>query len=230
MSFLTPCSKLGALLVAAGALGLAVGSPAGSAEPAAGPAMERAFQDAARRSFLPNEPAEFDRLNDPTLAACNESGDSPSDAQVGAILQREQASIAYPADGRLMGDWKKGKDWAEQTHGGRIGVPGFADADDPRHLNGANCYACHAIDPAFPQAGNMGPPLSGYGSVRGISPEIVKYTYDKVFNAKATNPCSLMPRYGGPSRLLTAQQVADIVAFLLSPASPVNRPAPKTQP
>lgn len=227
MSFLKSHVKVMVVAAAACALYVSTVSPAGSVEPAGTVAMEEAFQAAARRSFQLNRPSEFDRINDPTLAACNESGGSPSDKQVAAILQREQASIVYPANGQLMGDWKKGKDWSEQTHGGRIGVPGFADADDPRHLNGANCYACHAIDPAFPQAGNMAPPLSGYGSVRGISPEIVKYTYDKVFNAKATNPCSLMPRYGGPSRLLNEQQVADIVAFLLSPESPVNRTAPK---
>ena len=184
---------------------------------------ERDFQAAARTSFHANSPAEFGRINDATLAACNRSKDNPSDKEVAAILKREQKSIRYPASGQLLGDWTKGKNWVEMTHGGRIGVPGFRDADDPRHANGANCYACHAIDPGFPQNGNMGPPLLNYGSLRGMTPEIVKYTYDKVFNAKSMNPCSLMPRYGGENRLLTPEQVADIVAFLLAPESPVNQ-------
>lgn len=192
-------------------------------EPALPAIGEPDFQAAARASFLLNHPEEFARVNDPTLAVCNQTRDRPSDLETAAILQREQAAIAYPPGGQLLGDWKKGKDWAELTHGGRIGVPGFDDADDPRAANGANCYACHAIDPNFPQAGNMGPPLVDYGKLRGLSPEVVKYTYDKIFNAKSMNPCSLMPRYGGATRLLTPQQVADIVAFLLVPESPVNQ-------
>ena len=187
---------------------------------------ERDFQAAARSSFQVNNQAEFDRLNDPTLAACNRSQDNPSAKEVDAIVKRELKSIRYPQHGQLMGDWTKGKQWVEMTHGGRIGVPGFRDADNPHHANGANCYACHAIDPSFPQNGNMGPELLNYGQIRGVSPEVIKYTYDKVFNAKSMNPCSLMPRYGGDNRLLTPDQVADIVAFLLSPESPVNQ-APK---
>lgn len=194
---------------------------------AAGPAMpvidEEAFQAAARKSFLPNNPQEFDRLNDPTLATCNRTKDAPSDKEVEAILKRERAAIAYPAGGQLVGDWRKGKQWSEMTHGGRIGVPGFADADNPARPNGANCYACHAIDPGFPQAGNMGPPLQGYGRLRPMTEDMVRYTYEKVYKAKVFNPCSMMPRYGGAQRLLTPQQVADIVAFLMSPESPVNQ-------
>jgi sulfur-oxidizing protein SoxX len=190
-------------------------------------ALERDFQKAAKSSFFLNTPAEFNRLNDPTLAICNATKDSPSGEQAMTILKREAKAIVYPKSGKLMGDWQKGQQWVEATHGGRIGVPGFKDADDPHHANGANCYACHAIAPNFPQAGNMGPPLMDYGRLRTITPELIKYTYDKVFNAKSLNPCSLMPRYGGASRLLTPEQVADIVAFLTSPDSPVNQGIPK---
>ncbi|TSE20939.1 sulfur oxidation c-type cytochrome SoxX [Tepidimonas alkaliphilus] len=184
---------------------------------------ERAFVRAAKSSYLAASPQEWQRLFDPTLAICNATGDAPNERQALQIMKREQASIHYPSNGQLMGDWRRGKEWAEQTHGGRIGIAGFADADDPRKPNGANCYACHAIDPAFPQAGNMGPPLTHYGRLRGVTPEVVRATYDKIFNAKATNPCSIMPRYGGKDRLLTPEQVADIVAFLLDPQSPVNK-------
>lgn len=208
-------------------LGLLGGLGAGAAVQAAGPGMpevtEKAFLAAARKSFQLNRPEEFERLNDPTLAVCNRTQDSPSASDASAIVAREKGAIVYPASGQLVGDWQKGRQWAEMTHGGRIGVPGFADADNPAQRSGANCYACHAIDPGFPQAGNMGPPLEGYGRLRPMTPDMVRYTYDKVFNAKAYNPCSLMPRYGGERRLLTPEQVADIVAFLMSPASPVNR-------
>lgn len=135
------------------------------------------------------------------------------------IVDYEQGNIKYPANNQLYGDWKQGKFWAEDTHGGRIG---FADFDDPKHLNGANCYACHAIDPGFLGAGNMGPSLTDYG-MRGKSVEMIKYTYDKIYSAKATNPCSLMPRFGGKGHLLTPEQIADITAFLLDAESPVNK-------
>lgn len=184
---------------------------------------EEAFLKAAKESFYLNKPEEFERLNDPSLAICNATHNRPDDAQVKEILGREQAAIVYPKDKALFGDWQKGKKWVEDVHGGRIGYPGFLDADDPHHANGGNCYACHAIDPNFPQAGNMGPPLTNYGKFRPKTEAMIKYTYDKVYNAKASNPCSLMPRYGSP-RLLTPEQVADIVAFLLDPASPVNQP------
>jgi len=187
---------------------------------------DEVFLKAAKESFYLNDPAEFERFIDPTLEICNKTNDRPNAEQAKEIMEREQQSIIYPKDNKLMGDWKKGQQWAEMTHGGRIGYPGFIDADDPNKPGGANCYACHAIDPNFPQHGNMGPSLTNYG-VRGTSEAMVKYTYDKIYNAKAFIPCSLMPRYGGEPgsiRLLTPEQVADIVAFLLSPESPVNKP------
>jgi len=190
---------------------------------------EKEFLEAAKRSFYLNDPKEFDRLRDETLEVCNATKNRPSAEQTKAILEREQKAIVYPKDGKLYGDWKKGKIVVEDAHGGRIGYPGFADADNPKHPNGANCYACHAIDPNFPQAGNMGPPLTNYGKLRPKTDAMVKYTYDKVYNSKATNPCSLMPRYGGPKHLITPEQVADVVAFLLDPDSPVNNPPVTTK-
>ncbi|MEF3194077.1 MAG: sulfur oxidation c-type cytochrome SoxX [Halothiobacillaceae bacterium] len=185
---------------------------------------EKEFLEAAKRSFYLNDPKEFDRLLDETLDVCNATKNRPSAEQAQAILKREQQAIVYPKDGKLFGDWKRGQKVVEEVHGGRIGYPGFADADDPHHPNGGNCHACHAIDPNFPQAGNMGPPLTNYGKFRPKNEAMIKYTYDKIYNAKASNPCSLMPRYGGPKHLLTPEQVADIVAFLLDPESPVNKP------
>lgn len=183
------------------------------------------FMQSVKGSFLVNNDDEWKRFTDPTLSICNQTLDKPSIAQAKAIREREKASIVMPSHGKYMGDWKKGKVWVEGAHGGRIGYPGFADADNPSKPNGANCYACHAVDPNFPQNGNMGPSLTGYGKMRGQSEAIKKYTYEYIFNAKAYNPCSLMPRFGsGEGHLLTANQVADIVAFLLDPESPVNNP------
>ncbi len=186
---------------------------------------DKAFLNAVERSFLTNHPDELKRFKDPTLMTCNATQEKPSGQQAAEILKRERASIVLPKHGKYMGDWQKGKDWVEIAHGGRIGYPGFKDADNPHHLNGANCYACHAVDPNFPQNGNMGPSLTNYGKMRGLSEPMQKYTYEYVFNAKAFNPCSLMPRFGsGEGHLLTPEQIADVVAFLLHPDSPVNNP------
>ncbi|MBF6058224.1 MULTISPECIES: sulfur oxidation c-type cytochrome SoxX [Thiomicrorhabdus] len=187
------------------------------------------FMQAVKESFLTENPNDFKRFQDPTLTTCNQTQDQPSPKQASEILQRERSSIQLPKNGQYMGDWKQGKIWVEGAHGGRIGFPGFADADHPSKPNGANCYACHAVDPNFPQNGNMGPSLTNYGKLRGQGAAIVKYTYEKIYNAKSFVPCSLMPRYGaGEGHLLTAEQVADITAFLLHPDSPVNNPKQET--
>ena len=52
--------------------------------------------------------------------------------------------------------------------------------------------------------------------------EIVKYTWGKIWNSKAYNACSNMPR-AGTEGILTEAQVRDIVALLLDPKSPVNQ-------
>jgi len=70
--------------------------------------------------------------------------------------------------------------------------------------------------------GTIGPSLYHYGKTRGNTAEIQKYTYGKIFNAKAYNLCTNMPRFGHFG-ILTEQQIKDLVALLLDPESPVNK-------
>jgi len=56
---------------------------------------------------------------------------------------------------------------------------------------------------------------------RGNGPDVQRYVYGKIYNAKAYNLCSQMPRLGY-SGTLTEQQIKDLVGLLLDPASPVN--------
>jgi sulfur-oxidizing protein SoxX len=49
-----------------------------------------------------------------------------------------------------------------------------------------------------------------------------KYVYGKIYNAKAYNACSQMPRFG-TTNSLTEEQIKDLTAYLLDPASPVNK-------
>jgi sulfur-oxidizing protein SoxX len=43
-----------------------------------------------------------------------------------------------------------------------------------------------------------------------------------VFNAQAVMPCSQMPRFGY-HKFLTEKQMKDVVAYIFSPDSPVNK-------
>ena len=65
-------------------------------------------------------------------------------------------------------------------------------------------------------------PSALFGAIRGNGPEIQKYVYGKIYNAKAYNLCSQMPRLGY-SGTLTEEQIKDLVGLLLDPASPVNQ-------
>ncbi|MGF1650451.1 MAG: sulfur oxidation c-type cytochrome SoxX [Hyphomicrobiaceae bacterium] len=152
---------------------------------------------------------------DETLAACTKYRDNPPAEVADAIIEREKATIVYPADGQLMGDWKVGLKESNNGYGWRM-------RDDPKRVIGGNCYACHQLAPDEVAYGNLGPSLSGYGKDRPIDAELIKATYDKIFNAQSVLACSQMPRLGA-NGYLTPEQIRDYVAMLLHPDSPVNR-------
>ena len=81
-----------------------------------------------------------------------------------------------------------------------------------------NCYACHCGDPKILACGNIGPSLRGYGK-RGIDP---KDTYVRIYNSWAVQPCSVMPRLGYHG-VLKPEEIADIVAYMHDPNSPLNK-------
>jgi len=64
--------------------------------------------------------------------------------------------------------------------------------------------------------------LYQFGKARGYSEGVQRYAYGKIYNAKAYNLCSEMPRFGHTGSLTDAQ-IRDLVAYLLDPASPVNQ-------
>ena len=77
------------------------------------------------------------------------------------------------------------------------------------------------MDPQELNVGNLGANLARFGKSRGDGPDVQKYVYEKIYNAWAFFPCSTMPRLGA-NGYLTPEQIADVVAFLLDPGSPVN--------
>lgn len=168
-----------------------------------------------KRDFKAKGIATADRLHeDGVQAVCNRTADNPP-KDIAARLEKDQLeSVKYPADGKLMGDWKAGEKLAQSGRGmtwsDKAGVPG-----------GGNCYNCHQISPTEMSYGTIGPSLYQFGKLRGSGPEVQKYVYGKIYNAKAFNLCSQMPRFGHVNAL-NEKQIKDIVALLLDPQSPVN--------
>lgn len=171
---------------------------------------------AFKRDFDAKGSASLDRLNTDKLQdICNATNSNPS-PDMAVVVEREQmAAIKLPADGKLLGDWKAGERLAQSGRG-------MTWSDKAEIPNGGNCYNCHQVSPQELSYGTIGPSLLHFGRIRGNSPEIQKYTYSKIYNAKAYNACSAMPRFGHAAAL-TEAQIKDLVALLLDPQSPVNK-------
>ena len=58
--------------------------------------------------------------------------------------------------------------------------------------------------------------------IRNFSVADTKAAYEKIYNAQAAYPCSNMPRFG-TNKVLTIDQIKDLVALVMSPDSPVNK-------
>ncbi len=197
----------------------------GAAVLAACAAMQSTPRDRAlsimQRDFEAKGMAGMDRLKeDAVQAACNKYNNSPP-ADVATKLQKAQyAMVKYPADGKLLGDWKAGEKTAQR---GRA----FTWRDKPTRTsrgetNGGGCYNCHQIGPDTTSFGTIGPSLYNFGKLRGYGIEVQRYAYAKIYNAKAYNVCTQMPRFGHIGALSQAQ-IKDLVALLMDPNSPVNR-------
>jgi sulfur-oxidizing protein SoxX len=171
-----------------------------------------------KASFREQGQAKLDRLvQDEVQRVCSEySGDRKLPKDVAELIEKSQlATIKYPADGKLMGDWKAGERIAQ------TGV-GMQFTDAAGAAAGGNCYACHELTKSELAFGTIGPSLYNFGKVRGFTPEMQKYAYGKVYNSEAFSACSNMPRFGHKG-ILTEQQLRDVVALLMDPASPVNQ-------
>jgi sulfur-oxidizing protein SoxX len=131
-------------------------------------------------------------------------------------------AIKWPSDGKFIGDWREGEKIAQSGRG-------LTWTDDAGQANGGNCYNCHQIDKREISYGTIGPSLYNYGKLRGVGDPnsasarpIVEYTWGKIWNAKAYNACSNMPR-AGHAGILDENQVRHVVGLLLDPKSPVNQ-------
>ena len=171
-----------------------------------------------KSSFKENGQAKLDRLDQDEVQATCSRYETPDKLPKDVAQRLEEGQlkmVRYPADGQLLGDWKAGEAIAQSGVGKQF-------SDDPSRPSGANCYACHQLSPQELAFGTIGPSLLGFGKLRGNSEEIRKYAYAKIYNSQAFSACSTMPRFGH-NGILTEQQMKDVVALLLDPASPVNK-------
>jgi L-cysteine S-thiosulfotransferase len=168
-----------------------------------------------KRDFHERGQAKMARVElDEVQRLCNLHGDRPPAEVAKALEEAQFRTIKFPA-GDLMGDWKNGEKIAQNGRGSMW-------SDKPGDAAGGSCYNCHEISPKVSAFGTIGPSLAGFGKLRGNGPDMQRYVYGKVYNAKAYNACSQMPRLGHAGTL-TEQQIKDVVALLLSPESPVNQ-------
>ena len=172
--------------------------------------------DLMKRDFHARGIAGMDRLNEDGLQAlCNRSGNQPPKEIAGRLERDQLESIKYPSDGKYLGDWKAGENIAQNGRG-------MTWSDGGAAASGGSCYNCHRIGPNETSFGTIGNSLFQFGKIRGYGPDVQKYVYGKIYNAKAFNLCSTMPRFGHGGTL-TEKQIKDLVALLLDPNSPVNK-------
>ena len=178
-----------------------------------------------KESFRDEGPVKVDRLvQDDANRECSaaDAAGKPVDEKIAkAIEAANLKTIKWPSDGKFIGDWREGEKIAQSGRG-------LTWTDEAGQANGGNCYNCHQIDRKEISFGTIGPSLTNYGKIRGVadpaspvSKAIVEYTWGKVYNAKAYNACSNMPR-AGHAGILNEAQIRHIVALLLDPKSPVN--------
>ncbi len=186
--------------------------------------VEEATWQVLQNSFRERGIAKLDRLKlDAANQACSEAaGVALDDKLAKSIENANLQTVKLPTDGKFLGSWSEGEKIAQNGRG-------LTWSDKPGEANGGSCYNCHQISKAELSFGSIGPSLYNYGKLRGVSDPaaeaskpIVEYTWGKLWNAKAYNACSDMPRFGHAG-ILSEQQIRDVMALLLDPQSPVNK-------
>src|SRR5262249_37697312 len=118
-----------------------------------------------KSSFRDEGPVKTDRLSqDETNKACSEADASGRPIEADRAKAIEAANLKtgrLPADGRFLGDWKRGEQIAQSGRG-------LTWTDDPKAANGGNCYNCHQITKEEISFGTIGPSLYHYGKLRGV--------------------------------------------------------------
>ena len=186
--------------------------------------VEETTRQVLKSSFREQGIAKLDRLQlDASNKACSDSEGASLEDKLGKSIEAANLqTVKFPADGKLIGNWAEGEKVAQSGRG-------LTWTDSSTAANGGSCYNCHQLSKAELSYGSIGPSLYNYGKLRGVadptaeaSKPIVDYTWGKLWNSKAYNACSGMPRFGH-ANILTVEQIRDVMALLLDPKSPVNQ-------
>jgi sulfur-oxidizing protein SoxX len=172
-----------------------------------------------RSGFRNAGPVTVERLvQDETQAFCSDPVLANSAAGAKRAEQIEAANLAtvkWPADGKFLGDWRAGERVAQSGRG-------LTWTDAANQANGGNCYNCHQISLAEISHGTLGPSLHNYGKLKGTDEQALRDAWAKIYNSKASNACSNMPR-AGHMGILKEKDIQDLMALLFAPDSPVNK-------
>ena len=189
--------------------------------------LDKLTADILKSSFREQGQARMDRLvqddANRECSAADVAGKPIDEAVAKAIEAVNLKTIKWPSDGKFLGDWKEGEKIAQSG-------AGMTWTDKAGSTNGGNCYNCHQIDQKEISFGTIGPSLHNFGKIRGVTTDpssaaskaIVEYTWGKIWNTRAYNACSNMPR-AGHNGFLNEQQIKHLMALLLDPMSPVNQ-------
>lgn len=203
------------LVAAAAGLTATLGTAQAQSETKLDPAVLEAYIKATFKKLPEGWTWETRVQQDETQRICSETRNAPSREDAAKILARERATVVYPADGKVVGNWKEGEKIAQNGRGGQF-------SDEPGTVSGGNCYACHQMALKELSYGTLGPSLLQYGKLKGFGEAEAMAAYAKVYNAQSAQACSNMPRFGH-HKVLTEQQLKDVVGYLFDPESPVNK-------
>jgi len=212
-------------LIALTALGAAV--LAGCSSMPSSADLDKIAADYAKAGFRDKGPVkvavlEPDEIN--TLCTAAEVAGKPIDPVLAEKIQAAQLkTIKWPADGNYMGDWQKGEKLAQSGRGQTW-------SDKPGTPNGGNCYNCHRLSGKEISYGTIGPSLYQFRKNYGIEADptgpaakaVIEYAWGKIYNSRAYEACSVMPR-AVHKGIITEAQAKDLMALLLDPKSPVNQ-------
>lgn len=226
-NFFAVLSAVGAaLLVAVAPVQAQQAKPGTTASTGNAEVFDFFYREAVRTSFRDQGIVKASILNtDETNLACSAAdvAGKPLDKKRAKEIEAlNLKTIKWPSDGKFVGDWKQGEALAQSGRG-------LTYSDDATTPNGGNCYNCHQLDKKEISFGTIGPSLYNYGKLRGVtdvnspaSKAIIEYTWGKIWNSKAYNACSNMPR-AGHMGIMTEAQIRDLVALLVDPKSAVNQ-------
>ena len=118
-----------------------------------------------------------------------------------------------------------------RVENGQISTPLTGQPGDPARgktavlsRDGGNCFLCHTVpDAGETPLGNIGPPLAGVGNRVSAAQMRLRLVDSTLLNRESVMPAyyridgfnHVAPAYAGKP-LLTAQQIEDVIAYLLT--------------